>query len=232
MTSVADELLKLRFAPRSLQSLYLNVDRVNERFIGHSGAITDWTRTAGKEGGGGFDLKVVKGDAKATFENQITYGIDNPIVRSLLLRDSLQAAGVIHDAKDAGVGEYVISSGRACLRNPHLESQFPPNLVQHEAWCPTGSDPTYQKLELDRARAEAIRLALAGPASSNDRMWLLALMFNGSIKAASVLNSLWINDSIISYWHSMWKMFGTVREIVDGVPLIAAIHVWADLPEE
>jgi hypothetical protein len=57
-------------------------------------------------------------------------------------------------------------------------------------------------------------------------MWLVTLMFDGGIRAAAVLNSRWIDDAIISYWHKRWAIFGTVREIVDGVPLIAAIHVW------
>jgi len=38
MPSLADELLKLRFA-LALQSLYLNRDRVDKRFIGHLRAI-------------------------------------------------------------------------------------------------------------------------------------------------------------------------------------------------
>jgi hypothetical protein len=36
--SVADELLKLRFAPGPIQSFYLNEDRVNERFTSLWGA--------------------------------------------------------------------------------------------------------------------------------------------------------------------------------------------------
>jgi hypothetical protein len=45
MDSFADDLVNLRFMPGPLQSLYLNQDRVNERFNSHLGAITTWTRS-------------------------------------------------------------------------------------------------------------------------------------------------------------------------------------------
>ena len=52
------------------------------------------------------------------------------------------------------------------------------------------------------------------------------------ILAAAVLNSLWINDAVISYLHFQWTMFGTLRERIDNVPVLAAIHVWATLPPD
>jgi hypothetical protein len=81
-------------------------------------------------------------------------------------------------------------------------------------------------LNLDRARAEALRLALAGPASTNDRMWLLTLGLDSDVTAAAILNSLWISDAIVSYIHADWSIFGTLRERIGGVPTLAAIHAW------
>src|SRR5713101_3153529 len=95
MASVADEILKLRFTPGPLQTLYLNEERANERFISHLGAITGWTHSAGKEGGGGADLQIVKADARANTSNAITYGIENPLVRALVLREALHTSGNI-----------------------------------------------------------------------------------------------------------------------------------------
>jgi hypothetical protein len=230
--SVADELLKLRFAAGPIQSFYLNEDRVNERFTSHLGAITSWTRTAGKEAGGGIDLKVVKAEVKGSGGSDVTYGIDDPLARALLLRHGLERAGVIRKPEAATVvGEYVIASGRACLRHPEAEKGYPPGLVDHSQ-CIPAMDPRYRKLDFDRARAEAVRLALAGPAQTNDRMWLLVLTSGNEILAAAVLNSLWINDAMISYLHFRWTMFGTLRERIDNVPVLAAIHVWATLPTD
>jgi hypothetical protein len=141
MAKVADEIVKLRFSPGPLQSLYLNHDRINERFVSHLGAITAWTQSADKEGGAGLDLKIVKADARAKRGNQITYGVDDPVVRALLLRQALQAAGVVHSPESATVGQYVIVSGRACLRNPQAEATYPPGLHLHADCISTDDVP-------------------------------------------------------------------------------------------
>lgn len=227
MNGLADELLKLRFVPRPLESLYLNTDRVTERFTSHLGAISEWTRRSEGEGGVGLDIKVVKADVRRGGGNEISYDLHDATVRALLLRDALQAAGVIHSPETATVGQYVVCSGRSCLRHPN----FPPGLITHEG-CLPDTDPRFLALEQDRARAEALRLALAGPASVNDRMWLLTLGSDSNVTVAAILNTLWINDAVISYVHTNWAMFGTLRERIGGVPTLAAIHVWVDVPEE
>src|SRR5690348_8493986 len=107
MNGVADEILKLRFSAGPLQSLYLNQDRVNERFISHLGSISSFTQSAGKAKGGGVDLKIVKADAQVSDGNQIMYSIADPVARALLLREALQAEGVVHTSESATVGQYV-----------------------------------------------------------------------------------------------------------------------------
>lgn len=228
MSGLAEELLKLRFVPGPLQSLYLNRDRVAERFTSHLGAISEWTRRSEGEGGIGVDIKVVKADVRMGGGNEVSYDLHDFTVRALLLRGALQAAGVIRSPEEASVGQYVVCSGRACLRHPDL---LPPGLIPHEG-CLVDTDPRFLALELDRARQETFRLALAGPASSNDRMWLLILGPGADVTAAAILNSLWFNISITSYIHFDWTMFGTLRERIDGVPTLAAIHVWVSMPEE
>ncbi len=233
MNGMADELLKLRFSPGPLQSLYLNEDRVNERFISHLGAITAWTRSAEKGAGGGVNLSLVKGEVKGGLGNQVTYGVDDPTTRALLLREALRTAGVVRIPQSATVGQYVIATGQACLRHQTMEEEnFSLSSQLRHYGCVPDTDPRYKQLELDRSRAEAVRLALAGPAGSNDRMWLLMLTHDDQIHAASVLNSRWLNDAIISYLNTSWTVFGTLREQISGVPTLAAIHVWATMPTD
>jgi hypothetical protein len=229
MNGLADDLLKLRFVPRPLQSLYLNKDRVAERFTSHLGAIDAWTRRADREGGGGVDLKVVRADVRGGRGDELSYDLQDITVRALLLRDALQDANVIRSPDTATVGQYVIASGRSCLRNPDL---LRPILLAHDERCLAETDPRFFALEEDRARAEAILLALAGPASSNDRMWMLTLGHGADVTAAATLNSSWIDYSVVSYIHFNWTMFGTLREHIGGVPTLAAIHIWANMPED
>jgi hypothetical protein len=226
---IIEDLLRLRFAAIPLQSMYLNADRVNERFIGHLGAITEWTRRAERGKGGEVDLKLIRGKADKRDADNITYSLDSPVAQALVLREALQGQGDLRSQDAATVGQYVVVSGRACMRNPELERSIPPEFVLHEG-CPSIENATYQRMELDRGAAEAMRIALAGPEQVTDRMWLLTLTEGAEFQAASVLNSIWIDDAVISYMHHEWTMFGTVRNRIDDVPVLAAIHVWVTPP--
>jgi hypothetical protein len=226
MNSITDDLLSLRFASGPVESMYLNEDRIEERFISHLGAITSWTRSARNEAGAGVNLEIVGGDKRKAKSDELTYDLHAALARALVLRTALQAENVIRPSGEAGVGQYVVASGAPCLRSPHFQSD-------HEQGCIADTDVRYQSLEADRARQEAMRLALAGPGGTNDLFWLLMLTDGDELTAASVLNSRWINDAVVSYVHMnmKWTIFGTLRERISGVPTLAAIHVWIDMDQ-
>lgn len=230
MAGLAEELLNLRFVPRPLESVYLNDGRVAERFVGHLGSIGEWTRRAQHEGGVGVDLKVINAHGTMGGGNELSYDLHDITVRAILLREALQAANVIHSPEEATAGQYVICSGRACLRHPDIDPRLP-ILINHDEGCLAEADPRFIALERNRASIEAFRLALAGPAPSNDRMWLLTLGPGAAVKAAAILNSACIRFTASSYAHFDWTMFGTLRERIEGVPTLTAIHIWVTMPE-
>jgi len=63
MSQISDDIRQLRFQPGPIQSLYLNADRVNERFVSHLGAVNRWTRSAQRGGGAGIGLTIVNANA-------------------------------------------------------------------------------------------------------------------------------------------------------------------------
>jgi hypothetical protein len=228
MDNIAEEILGLRFSSGPIQSLYLNEDRVNENFTIQLGAVATLVRSAGQQGMGTLNFKIVEVGKQKTAGNEIHYDLHDPLARALTLRTALQSEGLIQTPDDAAVGQYVVGSGAASLRSPDLgafHSVFP-HIME--------DDPRIQELERDRAASEAMRIALAGPAATSDRMWLLTLTVDDQIAAASVLNTRWIDDSVISYISTTfkWHIFGTLRQRISGVPLLAAIHVWIDLDGE
>src|SRR5262249_54360201 len=156
--------------------------------------------------GAGVNLKLVSGDKRKTSGDELTYDLHAALARALVLRTALQAENVIRPSREAGVGQYVVATGTPCLRSPHFFEDLP--------GCIPDTDVRYQSLEGDRARQEAMRSALAGPGGTNDLFWLLMLTEGDELIAASVLNSRWINDNVISYAHLniKWSMFGTLRE--------------------
>jgi len=48
-------------------------------------------------------------------EDALEYGIDDPVVRALLLREALIAADEIRPVEATNVGQYAVVTGRACL---------------------------------------------------------------------------------------------------------------------
>jgi hypothetical protein len=226
MDNVAEEILGLRFSSGPIQSLYLNEDRVNENFTIQLGAVAALVRSAGNQGAGTLNFKIVEVSKQKAAGNEIHYDLHDPLARALTLRTALQSENLIQAPDNAAVGQYVVGSGVASLRSPDLGlfySVYPQRILD--------DDPRIQELERDRAASEAMRIALAGPGATSDRMWLLTLTDDDQIAAASVLNTRWIDDSVISYVSTMfkWHIFGTLRQRISGVPLLAAIHVWIEL---
>lgn len=218
--SLGDEILMLRIAARPSQTLYLNNERVDEQFISQLDSISEWIRQTGADAQGEVSVSGAEGGVG-------TLG-DKPLARALVIRETLQSLGAIRSPEEAAAGQYVVGMGRSCLRHPQLEANLPATVKLHGDCIPV-ADQRYQSLEFDRARAEAVRLALAGPASSDDRMWLLVLTEGDEINCAAVLNSRWINDAVISYLHAPWVIFGIFREKIADVPVLGAIHVWVQM---
>jgi hypothetical protein len=221
--TLGDEILRLPVAAEPSQTIYLNNERVDEQFIAQLESISEWINQTGANAQGEVSVSGVEG-------NVGTLG-DKPLARALVVRETLQSLGAIRSPNDAAArGQYVMGMGRSCLRHPQLEANLPTTVELHGE-CISGTDQRYQSLEFDRARAEAVRLALAGPASSNDRMWLLVLTEGDEINCAAVLNSRWINDAVISYLHEPWAIFGIFRQRIADVPVLGAIHVWVQMQE-
>jgi hypothetical protein len=229
MEDVAEEILGLRFSSGPIQSLYLNEDRVNENFTIQLGAVATLVRGAGRQGGGTLNLKVVELNKQKTASNEIQYDLHDPLARALVLRTALRSENALHTPGDAAIGQYVVGSGLACLRSPDLEAFYP---IDHQ--CIPDTDPRMRELERDRVVSEAMRIALAGPTATSDRMWLLTLADGDRIVVASVLNTRWIDGSVISYNHTefKWHIFGTLRQRISGIPALAALHVWIELGDE
>jgi len=57
MESVADEVLRLRFTGRNVESMYRNDDRIRELFIGRIGSIAGFSRSATKDVNGSVGFK-------------------------------------------------------------------------------------------------------------------------------------------------------------------------------
>jgi hypothetical protein len=223
MGSVAEEVLRLRFTGRYVESMYRNDDRIRELFIGRIGSIAGFSRSATKDVNGSLGFKGIAELAGTRGgEQAVEYNLSDPTAQALVLRENLALAGELLAPPDASPGQFVSVIGRSCLSRPPDQ----PIAFDFHAACKAADQPEFAQLEQERvAQESALRLMNPG----DEQMWLLVLS-DGSqrISAAAVLHRRWINqNAFMSYMHMPWEMFGVVRSRVADVPILAAIHVVA-----
>lgn len=223
MSSVAEEVLRLRFTGRYVESMYRNDDRIRELFIGRIGSIAGFSRSATKDVNGSVGFKGIAELAGTRGgEQAIEYNLADPTAQALVLRENLALAGEFHDADKAAPGQFVSVVGRSCLSRPTDQ----PIAFDFHAACRAADQPEFADLERQRELQEAT-LRLMNP--GEEQMWLLVISDRADrILAAAVLHRRWINqNAFMSYMHMPWELFGVVRDHVADVPVIAAIHVLA-----
>ena len=224
MEPVAEEVMRLRFTGRYVESMYRNDDRIRELFVGRIGAIAGFSRAAHREVNGSVGFKGIADLAGARGADQaVEYDLKDPTAQALVLRENLALAGELRDPATAQPGQFVSVVGRSCVSRPPDQ---PIGFELHPPDCHAAEQPEFAELERQRALQEA---ALHLMTSGDEQMWLLAISDPGDrILAAAVLIRRWINQNAFpSYMHTPWDLFGIVRERVDGLPMLAAIHVVA-----
>ena len=223
MGSVAEEVLRLRFTGRYVESMYRNDDRIRELFIGRVGSIAGFSRSATKDVNGSLGFKgIAELAGTRSGEQSVEYNLSDPTAQALVLRENLALAGELCDLVDAAPGRFVSVVGRSCLSRPADR----PIAFDFHATCHAADQPEFADLEQERAVQEAA-LRLMNP--SEEQMWLLVISDRAErVRAAAVLHRRWINqNAFMSYMHMPWELFGLVRQRIAHVPVLAAIHVVA-----
>ena len=223
MEPVAEEVLRLRFTGRYVESMYRNDDRIRELFIGRIGSIAGLTRSATRDVNGSVGFKGIAELAGSRGGEQVVeYDLTDPTAQALVLRENLALAQEFHDAATAAPGQFVSVAGPSCLSRPPDQ----PIGFDFHGGCHAAEQPEFTELEHQRALQEATsRLMNPG----DEQMWLLVISDRAQrIQAAAVLLRRWINqNAFMSYMHMPWELFGVVRDRVDSVPVLAPIHVLA-----
>jgi hypothetical protein len=223
MESVADEVLRLRFTGRNVESIYRNDDRIRELFIGRIGSIAGFSRSATKDVNGSVGFKGIAELAGARGgEQAVEYNLADPTAQALVLRETLALAEDFGDPANASPGQFVSVVGRSCLSRPPDQ----PIAFAFHAACHAADQPEFADLEQQRALQEST-LRLMNP--GDEQMWLLVISDTADrVLAAAILHRRWINqNAFMSYMHMPWELFGVVRDRVAHVPVLAAIHVVA-----
>jgi acyl-CoA synthetase (AMP-forming)/AMP-acid ligase II len=206
---------KLHFKSQHAERVYLNEERVRDRFTLLFGAISTWVSKAGRGGTGGIALPFIEARATVDAADEVTYDITSPIAQVMLIRTVLAEQGMVRSVDDAKVTGYVQISGESCLRHPSV-----PFEDWHTKACVPGDE-----LEAKRAQYEMYQRAFSPTANE----WLLTTLRSDGPPAAGFVSQKWLDDGAIPRWfHQSWTTFGLLQERVGAVPLIAPMAVFLD----
>ena len=200
----------LTFQSDPIETLYLNEPRVQERFIQHLGAIKEFVRTSTKSGTGGVST-VFKVEGTVESQAQVTWNLEAPIAKALLLRATLQKSGEARALSGASVGDYVTVSGSG-----YLVGGF------EEGWLPIDKG-LYESIESRRSRQEQ-RMQRTRP---DTQLLTLALLRREPLPpAVSFVDIRWV-AAVSEHWEIPTEVFGVFRDTEGGTfPVISAIHAF------
>jgi hypothetical protein len=186
----ADEIVSLLTFPRhTYPNLYLNKERIHDRFTGYAGAISDFRRTMARATGGDATVDAVfvkagfKGEASSSVD--VAWDMGDPLAQSLVLRAYVAANDELaDDVRAAQVNQFVLAQGPGNLLPPSasLENVLPATAAseieaegqkQRERATEAGDDPTYWPAYSTTANGLAVSLLGIDSLKRRDvRSWL------------------------------------------------------------
>jgi hypothetical protein len=206
--SVQELIGRLRFTSSSSPAIYLNEQLAAEMFLSQLGAIGEFTRSAGRNLEGSAGPAIVKVGASRGSSEQITYDLDNPLTKALILHSALggQAARAITPQSRPGTFAELIGS----LYAPTVAPVPPPegNYVA--------------LLEAAASRQTAILRGFGDTTTV-----LVPLLFQSEDQVVgSVADRRWVRTGLAaSYLTYPQVAFGIVEQVSEELPLITLIYM-------
>jgi hypothetical protein len=223
--SVSVVLKRLRFQGGFRPVVYMNDERLKQAFISELGAIESFVATAAKEGGASIPLPFLSLAGKGSRSDAVTYSLDEPLTKSLILREVLFQERRIHEPSEAMPGDYTLAEGLS-------------SLYRGEGGSIAGMPETLESLDgfssllQERQRQEGI-CQLFVP---EGRMLLLTLWSREKPSSQEKIREKIVAAGVLSqdkfqlggpesYIGGVWDVFGQVERRIDEIPVVAPFAV-------
>lgn len=211
--SLTEAIGRLRFVSSPAPAIYLNEALVGEMFIAHLGAVESFTRSATGELTAGVKAVVSVGGAKGTQE-QIEYGLSDPLTKALVLHTALGAEGEVSSpAAETRVGSFVEPVGSA----------FFPVLNQLTA------TPAELRDVANTLQTECERQTQVARMFGKTDGKLVALLIRGDDGlSGSVIDQTHIRPNVAaSYLTNTQICFGIMERVLGDLPLFTLLYMRA-----
>jgi len=209
LMSVREEIGRLRFVASSAPAIYLNERLAEELFLAQLGAIGAFTRSAAKGVNGSFGPSILKIGLSKDGSEQVTYDLDNPLTKALILHSALGGATAVALSSQSRAGAFAEVVGPVHLP-PAMQATPPP------------SEATLTRIQSEKDRQADILQALGD--SETVLLPLLVLDAGGTV--GSIIDRRWLRAAwAASYLSSPQVAFGLVERVVADLPLITLIYL-------
>jgi hypothetical protein len=215
MNDISDVLNSLTFTADPIDTLYLNERRVSEHFIINLGAIESLIRSVSSGKSGGTDLKIVQGEVSAQQSAQVTWNLQSPIAKALVLRAALtEKRNAFQEPDEASEGDYVLISGIGYVTAADYEVDSMRELI----------DPIEEGLydQIESARSSREKWKKKSDPTS-EQFTLTLLRDERPRVCVTFLDSRGLSlDS--EHWALPTEVFGAVRERIGTALRVRCIH--------
>jgi hypothetical protein len=200
---------RLRFTSSSSPAIYLNEQLAQEMFVAQLGAIAEFTRAATRNLEGQAGPAFVRVGASRESAEQVTYELDNPLTKALILHSALggQAAAPVTAQSRPGTFAEVVGPVHA----PTVAPAFAP--------------PDQRLVALVEAAASRQSEILRG--FGDTETVLVPLLFldeRGTV--GSVVDRRWVRAGLAASYLTYPQVgFGIVEQVSQEVPLITLVYM-------
>jgi len=225
--SVSDTVRWLSFPRQAYPNLYLNEQRIGQRFRGYLGSISEFNESVERSSGANasaaalfLQAGIQRSRGGAT---EIAYDLADPLAQVLVLRAYLATVGELHtDARSAPVTDFVLARGRGGLIRPH-------EAADSLLWQEGGISPdVVTEIAAEQARQAAIGTGdhpepLYWPTYTNTaRGLVVSLLGRASLVGTDVRSWLGIEMT--------YCIFGQKIRDWPSWTLLSPLHVWVEPP--
>lgn len=225
--SVSDTVRWLSFPRQAYPNFYLNVQRIEHRFHGYLGSISEFKESV--ERSGEADLSVTALFFEAGIRGgrgggtEIAWDLADPLAQVLVLRAYLATVGELHtDARSAPVTDFVLARGRGGIVQPT-------QIADSHLWHERGISPGV----VTEIAAEQRRQASIGTGADPEPLYWAAYANTDRELVVSLLgDASLIGTDVRSYsgLDMTYCIFGQKIRDWQSWTLLSPLHVWVEPP--
>jgi hypothetical protein len=200
---------RLRFTSSTSPAIYLNEQLAEELFLAQLGAIAEFTRSATRNLEGQAGPAIVRVGASRESAEQVTYELDNPLTKALILHSALggEAAAPVTARSRPGTFAEVIGPVHAPTVAPALSPPDPGVVVLVEA-------ATSRQTQILRGFGDTETVLVP----------LLFLDERGTV--GSVVDRRWVRTGLAASYLTYPQVgFGIVERVTQDLPLITLVYM-------